>query len=194
MSSSSDENVYVMGIDEAGRGPVLGPMVYACAYCKLADKHKIKQKFKVDDSKELTSEIRNSIFERMSKAKDIWYLVDVISPHEMSQKMLSRRKYNLNLISHDSAAGLIKQGISHIEDQLGGVLKEVYLDTVGPPQKYQKKLEKLFPDLKIVVEKKADSVYPIVSAASIVAKVTRDKLLHSFESDQKMGTGYPSGE
>lgn len=48
---------------------------------------------------------------------------------------------------------------------------QIYVDTVGPPEKYQDKLTALFPGIKCVVAKKADSIYPIVSAASICAKV-----------------------
>lgn len=81
---------------------------------------------------------------------------------------------------------------------------QVYVDTVGPPETYQAKLERIFPSItKIVVAKKADSKYPIVSAASICAKVTRDDVLRHWvfaESgieenvSREFGSGYPSGK
>lgn len=48
---------------------------------------------------------------------------------------------------------------------------QVYVDTVGDPEKYRTKLSVRFPSIKFVVAKKADSLYPVVSGASIVAKV-----------------------
>lgn len=50
---------------------------------------------------------------------------------------------------------------------------QVYLDTVGDAEKYRAKLSQRFPSIKFVVSKKADSLYPVVSGASIVAKVMR---------------------
>jgi ribonuclease H2 subunit A len=70
---------------------------------------------------------------------------------------------------------------------------------VGSAEKYQAKLSLLFPDIDITVAKKADSLYPVVSAASICAKVTRDALLHSWkflenvDVDRNFGSGYPGG-
>ena len=75
---------------------------------------------------------------------------------------------------------------------------QIFIDTVGPPVQYQAMLEKIFPRIKITVAKKADSLYPIVSAASIVAKVTRDSILKNWEFDEDLkperdfGCGYPS--
>jgi ribonuclease H2 subunit A len=59
-------------------------------------------------------------------------------------------------------------------------------------------LSKIFPKLKIKVSKKADSLYPCVSAASICAKVTRDYCIKNWNcvEDLKIndyGSGYPGG-
>ena len=52
------------------------------------------------------------------------------------------------------------------------VLFQVYVDTVGDPVKYQDKLKGIFPNIDVTVAKKADSLYPVVSAASICAKAS----------------------
>ena len=50
------------------------------------------------------------------------------------------------------------------------------MDTVGDPEKYRTKLSERFPSVKFVVAKKADSLFPVVSGASIVAKVINSPL------------------
>lgn len=74
------------------------------------------------------------------------------------------------------------------------------MDTVGPADAYKEKLSAEFPTLTFVVCSKADSIYAIVSAASIAAKVTRDKVMESWsfmeqgwEGETNFGSGYPSG-
>ncbi|KAI8006290.1 Ribonuclease H2 subunit A [Camellia lanceoleosa] len=86
--------------------------------------------------------------------------------------MLQKNKINLNEISHNSAMGLVSRVLN-----MGVLLTEVYVDTVGDPEKYRISLSERFPSIKFVVAKKADSLYPVVSRASIVAKVTRDRAL-----------------
>jgi ribonuclease H2 subunit A len=183
----------LMGIDEAGRGPVLGPMVYGTCYCPISQKD-ILATIGFADSKTLSEEQRDGLFEKLKNANDtLGWIVDILSPNYISNSMLKRSKYNLNQLSHDTAIGLIHKVLDSGVD-----LKEVYVDTVGDPASYQNKLKTVFPNLEIVVSKKADSLFPIVSAASICAKVARDKAVKEWKfieglelSEMEYGSGYP---
>ncbi|CAG5130871.1 unnamed protein product [Candidula unifasciata] len=182
-----------LGIDEAGRGPVLGPMVYGICFSPLADKDKFS-KMKFADSKTLTEEQRDNVFGTMNESLDmLGWMVEILSPVYISTSMLRREKYNLNALSHDCAIGLINTALER-----GVNVTEVYVDTVGDPVKYQAKLKELFPSIDVTVAKKADSLYPIVSAASICAKVSRDHAVKNWEfmegiilKESDYGSGYP---
>ena len=110
--------------------------------------------------------------------------------------------YNLNSQAMDATVDLIKETFAK-----GVNVREIYIDTIGTASVYQKKLERIFPTTRITVAKKADSLYPCVSAASVCAKVTRDAALEvcyqSYASEnegtaepkpaaQGWGSGYPS--
>jgi ribonuclease H2 subunit A len=184
-----------MGIDEAGRGPVLGPMVYGTCFCPVSKSEELKQTG-VADSKVLSEERREELFTAIDSSPHLLgWKVEILSPSHISNCMLRRTKYNLNALSHDTAIGLIRKVLA---DRVN--LTQVYVDTVGDPGKYQAKLSGLFPQLSVTVAKKADSLYPIVSAASICAKVFRDECLKRWRfiegeivSDHDFGCGYPSG-
>lgn len=171
-------------------------MVYGIAFCPLEKAEALKT-LGCADSKQLTEEKRDAIFDELNTkeyARDsIGWAVEVISPSVISSCMLRRSKHSLNEVSMDSAIGLINQAVA-----LGVNIAEVYVDTVGPPEKYQAKLSLIFPNFKITVAKKADSTYPIVSAASICAKVSRDHALKVWQfkeglqlTQKSFGSGYP---
>eukprot|EP00922_Rhytidocystis_sp_ex-Travisia-forbesii_P044983 GHVS01067065.1.p1 GENE.GHVS01067065.1~~GHVS01067065.1.p1 ORF type:complete len:355 (-),score=46.72 GHVS01067065.1:14-1078(-) len=189
-----------LGIDEAGRGPVLGHLNYACFYCPYENELLLKE-LEVDDSKKLTEDQRHAMYKAIKSRPDAFgYMVHGTPPQHLSACMLRRNKYNLNEISHDTAMWMIRQV------QAAGVnVKQVFVDTVGRPGPYQTKLQAAFPTMEVTVAEKADSLYPVVSAASICAKVTRDRLLKEWRPDTalsscssseppEVGSGYPGGE
>ncbi|XP_060523559.1 ribonuclease H2 subunit A [Cylas formicarius] len=186
------EHPCLLGIDEAGRGPVFGPMVYGTAFIPI-NEQTLLETLECADSKALNEEKRNQIFSNICQnSGKIGWAVEVIAPMSICNSMLSRSKYSLNQVSMDSAIGLIKAVLNK-----GVKIEHVYVDTVGKPEKYQEYLKSLFPKLKITVAKKADSTYPIVSAASICAKVTRDHSLSVWTFPEgndfgEFGSGYPA--
>ncbi|PRP85398.1 ribonuclease H2 subunit A-like [Planoprotostelium fungivorum] len=177
-------------------------MIYGCAYVAVSNKE-ILAKMGFADSKVLNEAKRDALYDRIrrfqndkedsGKLIDIGYIIDVIEPEHLSGKMSRIGKINLNAISHDSAAGLIQKALDR-----GANITEVFVDAVGPPAKYQAKLKSQFPDIEIKVSNKADSLFPIVSAASICAKVIRDSRLKNWQFKERktissdFNSGYPS--
>mmetsp|Transcript_5953 Transcript_5953/g.10571 ORF Transcript_5953/g.10571 Transcript_5953/m.10571 type:complete len:322 (-) Transcript_5953:87-1052(-) len=205
MSMEFDSNEEcILGIDEAGRGPVLGPMVYAAAVVSVSKMNDF-EKLGCNDSKQLTADDRDHLFQIIHQSGFVKTYVDSMSAEYLSCEMLKTHKVSLNVISHNSAIKLIQNALND-----GIRLKHVYVDTVGDPGKYQMLLEKEFGGNvgQFTVAKKADSTYNIVGAASIVAKVTRDRVLSNwkFKEEQILdengnavvcfskntGSGYPS--
>jgi len=182
-----------VGIDEAGRGPVLGPMVYGICYYPLSKAEEVKN-LGLADSKTLTEEQREELFKIIDENKEFMgWAINILSPNYLSKSMLRRTKYSLNEVSHDTAIGLINLLLANNIN-----VHEIYVDTVGVADKYQDKLQKIFPGIQITVTPKADAKFPVVSAASICAKVTRDKVLKEWkfpenvEFSKEHGSGYPS--
>ena len=77
------------GIDEAGRGPVLGPMVYGAAFCAVSYKPALA-KAAYADSKALTEERRDALFAQLKADTAMGWIVDSISAEALSTKMLRR--------------------------------------------------------------------------------------------------------
>ena len=70
---------YVMGIDEAGRGPLCGPLVVACCILPINYKNEMK-----NDSKKLTEKARESLFKQI--IKDAYYYdFRIVSPNEIDK-------------------------------------------------------------------------------------------------------------
>lgn len=177
-----------MGIDEAGRGPVLGPMLYCAAIAPLD----FEWPSSVNDSKQLESEKRIEILSELKKLP-VGFITRSISAAEISATILSRTTSSLNTISFETARNLVKKAIDEGLD-----IKKLYVDTVGSEEKYQNWLQKQYPMIEVTVAAKGDAKFKCVGAASIQAKVRRDSELENFQfeepninADRNFGCGYP---
>ena len=158
---------------------MLGPMVYGAAYWPIAEDDDIKR-MGFDDSKVLSEARREGLFEKMRTCGRIGYVTIAIPARDISYKMLRRVPYSLNAISHDAAIDLVRIVLAR-----GVNVTSVFVDTVGDAGQYQRKLDAAFGHrISFTVSKKADSLYKTVSAASIAAKVTRDRVLRGWHFDE----------
>jgi ribonuclease H2 subunit A len=116
-----------------------------------------------------------------------------MSPQDISAGMLRKRPFNLNQQSTEATVHLIHSILSSGVD-----ISEIFVDTVGDPATYCKTLKSFFPQAKYkhiewTVTSKADAIYPIVGAASIAAKVTRDRWVEDWRYAENVGDQSTSG-
>ena len=171
-------------------------MVYALFYLPIELHHSLlAETHGFDDSKVLRPEVRSNLMQKLCmEGSDLYeaggWATRLLSAQDISANMLSPAVYNLNAQAMDATIELIKGVLAR-----GVNVKEIYIDTIGRPEIYQKKLERIWPTIQITVAKKADSLYPVVSAASVCAKVTRDASLDvCYEPYHNMGQGPHRGE
>ncbi len=170
----------ICGIDEAGRGPVIGPMVIAGV--KTNDDADLID-MGVKDSKRLAPSKRRELKEKIERASE--FTLRVI-PAENIDSL--RKSMSLNELESDIFANLI--------NDLCDDRDTVYVDSASTDEeKFRRSIEKrLEANPEIVSEHEADDSYPVVSAASILAKVRRDEEVENISKDigRDIGSGYPS--
>lgn len=172
------------GIDEARRGPVLGPMVMAGVLVDEEDIKKLRE-IGVKDSKLLTPLQREKLFDQIIKIVKK-YVILIIPPAEIDDAVMSETM-NLNRLE------AIKSAI--ICNQLNP--ERIVLDcpstNISSYVEYFKYYLKR-KGVEIRAEHKADVNYPSVSAASILAKVTGDREIEKIKKEigHDFGSAYPS--
>lgn len=178
----------ILGIDDAGRGPVIGPMVLAG--CLISEE--TEKKFKtlgVKDSKQLTQKRREVLAEKIKEMAET-FEVTLAYPEEIDGK--NHDGINLNALEAIKMAEVINK----INKGYGKIKVIIDCPSVGI-EKWKDflktKIDNLS-NLEIVCEHKADINYPSVSAASILAKCVREiemaKLKEKYGNE--IGSGYCS--
>ena len=175
----------ICGIDEAGRGPILGPMVLAGVCASEKELEEI-EKIPIKDSKLLSPKKREELFKKITAKYK--YIIVKISPQEIDSS--NSNGINLNVLEAKTIAKIILEMKPN----------KVIVDSPEPAdeQKFGRKIKEFCKNLSFEIssEHKADMNYKIVGAASILAKVTRDNEIEKIKKETKIniGSGYPADE
>ena len=172
----------IAGIDEAGRGPMIGPLVIGIVCIDEKDEPRLKE-LGVKDSKLLSPLQRERIAEELRKFCK--YELVKLSPAQIDHAVESEET-NLNWLEADTAIGLLNKHRP----------AKAFIDCPSAnPKAYTDYLKaKLNAKTELVVEHKADFKYLVVGAASILAKVARDAEIEALKKKHgvEFGSGYPA--
>jgi ribonuclease HII len=168
----------ICGVDEAGRGPVLGPLVVAAV--AIEDDLPLRR-MEVKDSKKLTPARRQELASKIVDSCRVEYRV--IGHEEIDAR---GSKISLNELEAVAFASLI--------DRMKADL--VYVDACDVNEGHFRQMVagRLSYSPRMVCEHKADDNYPVVAAASIMAKTNRDRIVSEIQTEigQDIGSGYAS--
>jgi ribonuclease HII len=174
----------ISGVDEAGRGSVIGPLVIAGV--SIDEKYLDKLvSLGVKDSKLLSPKKRERLAIEIRSIAMICHVL-FLSPAEIDVVVERNRKlHKLNRLEAQAMAkviSILRSDVIYVD--ASDVLAERFGEHIA---------ENLEFNPQIVSEHKADSTYPIVSAASIIAKVERDRAISQLQKKHgNIGCGYPS--
>ncbi len=172
--------MFILGIDEAGRGPLIGDM-FVVAVALSSDDLTTLAEAGVRDSKKLSPTARVRLFNVIITYSK--YLFIRRFPPDMIDLN------NINLLFINAIKSSVKTAYA-----LGIEPSEIYVDSTSNTQKIIDSLIKLVrKDTKLIVEYKADEKYVAVASASIIAKVLRDAYIGYLKTTYgDFGSGYPS--
>jgi len=174
----------IAGVDDAGRGAIIGPLVIAGI---LVDEEGLRdiEALGVKDSKALRPNRRESLAKEILRlVKD--YCIKRIDPAEIDRVVeAGKRLHRLNRLE----AKVMAEVITRLRPTVA------YVDASDVlPERFGRHISEEIPfKVKIVSEHKADKTYPVVSAASIIAKVERDRIISDLRREYgDFGSGYAS--
>ncbi|MEM4244993.1 MAG: ribonuclease HII [Candidatus Nanoarchaeia archaeon] len=174
----------VLGIDEAGRGPVIGPLVISGVLIEEEKQEKLKA-MGVRDSKLVLPRKRSALYKKI-KAVAKKYKILVVSPKEIDHAVDGNDGLNLNWLEAIKSAEIINA----LQPE------KVFLDCPSPNKSAYVSYIRRFlknKEVEIIAEHKAESKFPVVAAASILSKVVRDAEIRKLEKKYgKIGPGYQS--
>ena len=191
-----------LGIDEAGKGPVIGPMCIA-GVCVTEEQENKLRILGVDDSKKLSAKKREQLAVSIKKYATAWYVYEVepkriddlrkiMTMNEIMVLCFSKVMEELTIQAQNSRKDANTSAFDIVFLDAADVLEERFAHRVKA--EYSKKFEKEAEAVEFISKHKADTLSPAVSAASIIAKTHRDELIESIKKKENVdfGSGYPS--
>jgi len=174
----------IAGVDDAGRGSIIGPLAIAGVLLDEKDLPKLMD-LGVKDSKRLSPRRREELAAEIKKLA-LKYHVAMLSPAEIDRVVETGKKlHKLNRLEAQTMAKVItilKPDVAYVD--ASDVLADRFKQHI---------LENITFKVQVISEHKADANYPIVSAASIIAKVERDRAISELQEKYgSMGCGYPT--
>jgi len=168
------------GIDEAGRGPVIGPMVIAAVVVDEKNLPKLEE-LGVKDSKKLTPKRREKLFDEIIALLDDYIIIE-LWPDKIDSRNGTLNEFEVENFVETLNSLRVKPDV-------------IYIDAADVKEKRfgEEIRQGLNFEAKIIAEHKADDKFVPVSAASILAKVSRDKAVENLKKKYgEIGSGYPS--
>ncbi|HEY3420402.1 MAG TPA: ribonuclease HII [Methanomassiliicoccales archaeon] len=168
----------ICGVDEAGRGPVLGPMVVAAV--AIEDDAPLRR-MEVRDSKKLTPTRREELAVKINESCQVEF--QIISHEEIDARGPKTSLNELEAMVFATLIDRLKADVVYVD--ACDVNEDHFRQMVGGRLTYRPRM---------VCEHKADDHYPVVAAASIIAKTNRDRIVSEIRSEigQEIGSGYAS--
>ena len=168
----------ICGVDEAGRGSMLGPLVVAGITISKS-KIKLLKKLGVRDSKKLSPAAREYLYKKIIETVDNYHVIRI--PPRVIDKIVAN--HSLNHLE----AKYMARVISKLSPSTA------FVDSCDVNSKrFGKEISELTSNTKIRSYHHADSKFVTVSAASILAKVSRDRAIMRLGKNHDIGSGYPS--
>lgn len=168
----------ICGVDEAGRGPVIGPMVVAGI---MLESESQLEGLNVRDSKKCTPKRREKLAQELNKIAKTEVMIVPASDIDIMREDLTMNQIETKLFA--SIIEKLRPNIAYVDSA------DVNEERFGQDIKNELNFE-----VKIISKHGADEIYPIVSAASIIAKTNRDAEIRNIakEIGENIGSGYPS--
>ena len=172
----------IAGVDEAGRGCVIGPLVVAGIAVKV-ETLPLLSELGVKDSKLLSPKKREELYPEIIRLTEKYQTIKIL-PYQIDKVVESARKlHKLNRLEAQTMAQVIE------------ILKpdEVYVDAADTVEhRFRNHIQECLKiKTRIISKHKADKIFPVVSAASIIAKVERDREIASLKLEYgDFGSGY----